>query len=353
MDKYKYWIWLVELKNLGPINQKKLLKEFNKPEKIYNATLEQLLKIKGIGIKRAKSIFEDKSMDKSIEILNNVKKNNIKILTLDDELYDKDISVIDKMPIVLYYKGHLKKNDIKIGIVGSRRCTNYAKETTKIVSTYLAKNDVTVVSGMAKGIDSYAHTACLNAGGYTIAFLGSGVDICYPKEHMRLYRKIISNGAVISEYPPGTEAYPKNFAKRNFLIASFSKKLFVAQAAKRSGSLITAGYMKKQNKEILVLPNKINVKESVGTNNLILEGGTIFINNRQLFENKNKKEKINSENIVEDEIKNRIIEILSTESLTSNQLKKKFDNVDISEKLFELEFDNILKIVAGSYRLGS
>ncbi|MEA1975466.1 MAG: DNA-processing protein DprA, partial [Bacillota bacterium] len=323
MDKYLYWVWLVELQNLGPITQKKLLEEFNNPESIYNATKEELLKIKGIGKTRAKKIYEDKSLIKAKKILEKVKQNKMNILIMNDELYDERLLKIDKMPILLYYKGFLRKNDKRIGIVGSRRCTTYAKEITNSISTYLAKKDVTIVSGMAKGIDGYAHTACLNAKGYTIAVLGSGVDICYPKEHMKLYKTIIKNGAVISEYPPGIEAYPKNFAKRDFLIACFSDKLFVAQASRKSGALITAKYMKNLKREVFALPNKITIKESIGANNLILEGATILLNKNQLLENEkdiNKNIEIsNDKEIIKDEVETKIINILKNKVLTKNQ----------------------------------
>ena len=350
----KYYIWLVELKNLGPVNQRKLLKKFKNPESIYNATEEELVNIKGIGEKRANNIFENKSLIKANKIIEEVKKNKIKILTINDELYDERLKEIDKMPIVLYYKGNIKKNDKRIGIVGSRRCTTYAKDITKNISKYLAINDITIVSGMAKGIDSYAHSACLNANGYTIAILGSGVDICYPKEHIKLYRKIIGNGAVISEYPPGTKAYPQNFAKRDFLISCFSDKLFVAQASKKSGSLITANYMMKLNKEVYALPNKIDIKESIGTNNLILKGATILLNKNQLFKEENQENNniVNDDKVkIKDEIKKQIIDLIKKEKLTKNQLKVKFPKNDINQKLFELEFNDEIKVVSRLYRI--
>lgn len=134
---------------------------------------------------------------------------------------------------------------------------------------------------MAKGIDGYSHTACINAGGYTIAFLGGGVDEVYPKEHAKLMEKIIANGAVISEYPPETKPYPKNFPKRNRLISAFSDKLLVIEAGENSGSLITAQFTKKYNREVLAVPNNIFSKESRGCNKLILNGATLYMYPKQ------------------------------------------------------------------------
>ncbi|MCK5762940.1 MAG: DNA-processing protein DprA [Clostridiales bacterium] len=285
MDKLIYWVWLAEINKFGPINQRKLLHEFQSPEKIYKASKDELLQVKGIGDALADGIIKNKSLVNAEYILKEAKKKNIEILTIEDELYPKEISKINKMPVVLYYKGTLRKNDKRIGIMGSRRCTDYAKEVTKEVSSYLAKNDVTIISGMAKGIDSYAHMACIDAKGYTIAVLSSGVDICYPKEHMNLYKKIIETGAVVSEYPPGTKIFYKNFLKKNFLIAALSETLIIPEADKTSGFLAAIKDAMKQGKKTFAVPNRINVTESEGTNELILEGATILINKEQLVDN--------------------------------------------------------------------
>lgn len=137
---------------------------------------------------------------------------------------------------------------------------------------------------MAKGIDSYAHIACINKGGYTIAFLGCGVDVVYPKEHLKLMEKIIETGLVISEYPPGTKPDANNFPKRNRLISAFSKKLLVAEATEDSGSLITAEYARKYGRKVFAVPNNIFSTESKGCNNLILNGATIYISQNQLLQ---------------------------------------------------------------------
>jgi len=126
--------------------------------------------------------------------------------------------------------------------------------------------EVAVISGMAKGIDGYAHTACIRAGGRTVAFLGGGVDICYPKEHDTLHRAIIENGAVVSEYPPGTKPYYRNFARRNYLISSWAQKILVVQAGEKSGALITARHALSANKMVLAVPDRISEKTSIGNN---------------------------------------------------------------------------------------
>ena len=158
-------------------------------------------------------------------------------------------------PPMLYYKGNIKKKDQTVGIVSARRCSQEAKQETVFLASGYAKARIAVVSGMAKGIDSYAHTACLNAGGYTIAILGNGLDICYPSEHHKLMKCIEEKGLLLSEYPPGTPPSRYTFPRRNRLISSWSDKLIIIQAGKGSGALITAEYSRKYGR-------KVEMKES-------------------------------------------------------------------------------------------
>ena len=278
-----YWIWLNTIDGLGPVMQRKLLNHFKNPKNIFDADEYEIMKVKNLGIIRAKEI-KNTSLEKSKEILDKCEKNKVKILSIYDDLYPNQVKNIISSPTLLYYKGEIRKNIMGVGIVGSRRCTSYGKTIAIEAASYLAKNNITVISGMAKGIDGYAHTACLKAGGYTVAFLGSSPDVCYPKEHNILMESIIENGAVISEYPPETKALSKHFPKRNFLISSFSQKLLVVEAAQKSGALITAHFSSKINRKVFAVPNNIYQKTSSGTNNLILEGAKIYLNPEQLLE---------------------------------------------------------------------
>ncbi len=282
----EYWVWLTLLKGIGPIIAKKLLDELWTPENIYNADYDQLIKITGIGSATANIILDSKSLEASKTILNNCVKNSIKILTCCDSIYSGIFTKYPKMPIVLYYKGEIK-NKIGIAIIGSRRCSSYGKRVVVEAAEYLAKNNISVISGMAKGIDGYAHTACLNAGGYTVAFLGNGLDTCYPKEHISLMESIIENGAVISEYPPGVKARADHFPRRNFLISSFSEKILVVEASKDSGALITANIAKEQGKKVVAVPSEIYSATGEGTNQLIFDGAEIYLNSNQLLPDHN------------------------------------------------------------------
>lgn len=281
----EYLIWLTQIKGIGPVLQKKLLNYFKDVESIYNADEKDLLIVDGIGSLLAKNITNSKCLNKTNSILDEVHKKGIKILAFDDPLYPSCAKKASDSPILLYYKGNIREDIKGIAIVGSRRCSDYGKRITIEAASYLAQNDIPVISGMAKGIDGYAHTACIKNGGYTIAFLGSGLNFCYPKEHIELMESIIENGAVISQYPPNMSPRPEYFPKRNALISSWSEKMLVVEATEKSGALITASIAKKQGKEVFVPPHEIYSYTGRGTNKLLIEGSNIYLNPSQLFLN--------------------------------------------------------------------
>ena len=177
-------------------------------------------------------------LQKSREILNRCEQNAIDIVIREDERYPLRFRGIPDMPAVLYAKGEMRINDYSrsAGIVGARRCTSEGKQRAIDTATALSIQGDAIVSGMAKGIDSYAHTAALKSGGYTVAVLGSGPDICYPKEHVELYEAITQKGCVLSEYPPGTVPREFNFPERNRLIAALSDELYVINTGRNSGT---------------------------------------------------------------------------------------------------------------------
>ena len=358
-----YWIWLTQIDGVGPKRQRVLLNKFNNPENIYRASLVELLECDGIGSKTARTIIEAKTLEKAKIVLDNVNKLNIKLLTLDNPLYPDDAKNIAEMPILLYYKGKLINNSMGVAIVGARRCSEYGKIVTNEVATYLAKQNIPVISGMAKGIDGYAHTSCLKSDGYTIAMMGNGLDMCYPPEHIELMERIIDNGAIISEYPPGVRPNPRHFPKRNLLISAWSYKILVIEAGAKSGALITANYGKQYGREIFAVPDNIYNLESIGSNRLINDGATIYLDKEQLlignrYEFKIKVKDNNSTSTSSlnhlGELEKVIIEILLTdESKTLEELSILL-NMDIMQlvgklSLMEMEDKVVIKgsIVSG------
>ena len=215
---------------------------------------------------------------KAEEILNKMERENIRIITLMDKTYPKNLQRIYDKPILLYAKGNtnLLKSLKKISIIGSRNCSEYGKIVTQKLSYMLAKKDYTIVSGMAKGIDSYAHKGTLTAKGNTIAILGSGVNYIYPEENKRLYNKILEqNGLILSEYGIDTKPIPEYFPARNRLISGISDKILITEASRKSGTMITANFAIEQGKTVYAVPGNITSTRSEGTNELIKDGAIL------------------------------------------------------------------------------
>lgn len=279
----EYWIWLRQMGGVGTVLEKRLLDRFKSPKAIYEANEEELMSVEGIGAVLAKVIRRNRSLDQAESLLEKALKNDMKLLTYHDPLYPALAKEYRDAPTLLYYKGQLRQNSTGVVIVGSRRCTAYGKRAAVEAAGFLAEKNIPVISGMAKGIDGYAHTGCLKSGGYTIAFLGNGVDICYPKEHETLMAGIIENGAVISQYPPNTRPRPEYFPQRNALISSWSEKVLVVEAAEKSGALITAQFARAQGKEVYALPHEIYSPSGRGVNQLIADGAFVYLQPSQLL----------------------------------------------------------------------
>lgn len=271
----KYWIWLSRIEGLGPIKIKQLLELYRTPEKIWKLNKDELMKVKGIGEKIADQILNleyRKNLEQYIEYM---KKYNIGIVTILDSDYPKMLKHIYDAPVVLYYKGNkeLLNNENTIAMIGSRQCTDYGKKVSVRLAYELVKKGICIVSGMAKGIDSYSHIGCIKAGGKTIAVLGSGVDYIYPKENVRLYNAILQTGGlIISEYVIGTKPNKLNFPARNRIISGLSKGVVVIEAKKKSGTLNTVDFALEQGKDVFVVPGNITSLNSEGTNELIKQG---------------------------------------------------------------------------------
>ena len=207
-------------------------------------------------------------------------ENIIKTILIENPKYPEKLRQIYDPPKKLYVMGNAEiLNDLSIAIVGCRETTEYGKKAAIYFASNLAKQDINIVSGLAKGIDSYAHIGALQAKGKTIAVIGSGLDIIYPKENEKLAQEIIkSGGAIISEYPLGTKPEKEHFPARNRIISGLSNGVLVVEAKEKSGSLITADFAMEQGKDVFVVPGNINSLNSVGTNNLIKDGA-ILVNN--------------------------------------------------------------------------
>ncbi len=285
MEEY-YLMWLSRIEGIGIKRIRMLLDYFHSAEEVWNAKREQLAALRGIPEKTINAILCAKDEKKLNHWIEELEEKGIKFHSFLHPLYPNLLKQIYSPPVGIYIKGSLPDDDIdKISLVGARRCSRYGANVTYQMSKDLAKANIVVVSGMAKGIDTMAHKGILDGGGQTIAVLGSGIDVCYPAENKELMERIIKNGCIISEYPPGTEPAPHYFPNRNRIIAGLSKVVVVVEAGKKSGTLITADIALESGREVFVVPGNITSALSEGTNNLIKQGCPIVTEtNDILFE---------------------------------------------------------------------
>lgn len=248
----KYYLWLSLLPGIGQKSFFKLLSVFEDPKAVYMAGEERLRKNTDLRPAQIASLVQNKDLSKSLFIIEKCRRLGIKIITYRSSDFPERMIIGDDTPLIIYTIGDTGLFDFPktIGIVGSRRCTQSDKSKAVECAMHYIDNGWLVISGMAKGIDSYAHTACVNSGSPTVAVLASGLDICYPQEHNRLMECIKKNGLLVSEYPPGTRPERYNFPRRNRIIASLSDDLIVINPGNRSGANITAEYAEKYGKEV-------------------------------------------------------------------------------------------------------
>jgi len=353
-------LWFNNINGLGNKTKNKLIEYFGNIENIYNVS--------------------DNVLNSFLESINNrlqITKDLEKIKMLREKLYEKNIyfvypghkkypaklmNIYDK-PRILYVKGKIKEEiniyNKNVGIVGSRLPDIYGEEMSRVFARDLAKNGINIVSGLAKGIDSKAHEGCLEAGGYTVAVIGCGINVVYPRENIELYREIEKKGAIISEYCLDVQPNSGFFPQRNRIISGMSDSIFVVEARQKSGSLITVDYGLEQGKQIYALPGRVLDKNSVGTNNLIKMGAVCVtepndiimdMNGQCFFDNNDMcKEKSDINNIKEKNslapIEKMVYSCLSLEPMYIDEIIHKL-NIDITKTistLYILEEKKLIK----------
>ena len=267
MEEIDY-IELSFIKGLGNKTIKELLSFYGTPENIFNADdLE-----KTFGKKVTKLIKERDTREAAEKEYQKASEKDVKIIHFNDKNYPENLKEIPDPPVYFYLKGELPIPQDCIAVVGSRKFSTYGKVVTRSIVKRLIENNITVVSGMASGIDSIAHRSCIENGGKTIAVLGSGIDVIYPSENVGLYRDIVKNGAVISEFPLGTKPSKFTFPQRNRIVAGLSYGTIVVEAPKKSGSLITANLANEYGRAVFAVPTNINNPNGEGCNELLKQG---------------------------------------------------------------------------------
>jgi DNA processing protein len=270
------WLALGRIRGVGGVSFKKITARFADPAAVFRASAAELAEIEGLHRELIHSIanFNDwAEIDKEIQ---RARAAGIKMIPFSDAAYPGSLRAIADPPPLLYVKGELRDNDSKaIAIVGSRSASDYGRRIARDLARGLASFGFTVVSGMARGIDGMAHESALQAGGRTLAVLGSGVDRAYPPEHEMLYRRISESGAVISELPMGARPIAFNFPARNRLISGLSLGVVVVEATEKSGSLITASLAAEQGREVFAVPGEAGASRSRGSHRLIRQGAKL------------------------------------------------------------------------------
>lgn len=276
------WVRLNIAEGLGIARKLELLRMVKTPEAVFEMSRKEWI---GLGLKQsqADSLLNADKLRESAEIIKLAEKKGIRIIPLDDEEYPELLRYIHDPPLVLYVKGVIPRG-LGFGVVGSRKATGYGMNTAFRLASELAEEGFIIVSGMARGIDTAAHTGALHAGGQTIAVLGCGPDRAYPPENRGLMERIARNGAVVSEYPPGVEPQTYHFPVRNRVISGISIGILVVEASQKSGSLITAQAALEQGRDVFAIPGNINHHNSMGTNRLIREGAKLVLSTEDILE---------------------------------------------------------------------
>jgi DNA processing protein len=308
MDTKAYWVGFNLVRGVGAVRLKNILDHFGNLEIAWNAPAEGLISA-GIPARVVENfLMIRKQVDLNV-IMDRIETQGVKVLTWEDDSYPRRLKEISQPPPVIFVRGSINvEDDWAVSVVGTRRVTPYGRQVAMEIARFLAQNGVTLVSGLARGVDAIAHQAAMQEGGRTIAVLGSGVDVIYPPEHRKLADEIMKQGAVISDYPLGTQPESSNFPPRNRIIAGLSLATIVVEAGETSGALITAEFAAEQGREVFAVPGSILTPQSEGTNKLIEEGARPLLR------------------------MNEILEILKLEQIPEKQFTRKTINATSEEK---------------------
>jgi len=355
-EKLSSILRLLLTKGLGSVKIRSLLAQFGSPEAIISADYEILAQ--ALGDKIASNILSSNAVGKIDEIIESIEKAKMKVFIWGDEAYPKNLLDIPHAPPILFVHGEILPQDERaIAIVGTRRPSVTGKIFTENLASELAQYGLTIVSGLAIGIDSVAHSAALKANGRTIAILGSGLDTIYPKENRGLVKKIIANGAVISELLPGTPPEAFNFPGRNRIISGLSLGAVIVEAGERSGALITAQHAKAQGKPVFAVPGSPSTSQSKGTNALLKKGAHLITNASDVLEELGidvvKQETVSKgyetvQNLSED--LRKVFEQLKYEPIHIDDLARNtgFNTPSLLNILLQLELKGLIKQLPGT-----
>ena len=340
MDEKKYWVGFNLIKGIGAVRVQGLISFFGDLESAWSAIPADLAGA-GLNLKLIERVVQARENVDLDKVWGKIEKQGIKILTWQDESYPQRLKEIDQPPPVLYIRGEYLPDDLfAVAIVGTRRVTPYGRQITEELSSFLAANGMTVVSGLARGVDAIAHQVSLRAGGRTIGVLGSGVDKIYPPEHRALAEQMMERGAIISDYAPGTPPEASNFPPRNRIISGLSLAVVVVEAGETSGALITADFAAEQGREVFAVPGSILAPQSKGTNKLIQRGALPLLSVNDLMQ------ALDITRVGEQKVARKIIPADTTEARLFSVLGSEPLHVDEIRSLAELPIEKVSATLA-------
>lgn len=286
MNELIYWMWLMRLEKISIKQKNLLLDQFMSPEVIYSLSPETLAKTKVLDQKTVNYLCQVRSLDKAKQDLTYMEKNNIQLIPRGDLRFPESLANLYMPPLALYAKGDLTllHAPLTIGIIGSRNPTVAGEKYAKLFSHSLSSVGVTIVSGLADGIDGRSHWGSVNELGSTIGVLGSGIDICYPRVNKKLFELMTEKALIITEFNLGEKPLPYHFPQRNRIISGLSQGVLVIEARKKSGSLITVNHALEQGKNIYVIPGDISGANWAGGNQLLKEGAKLVTDPKDILE---------------------------------------------------------------------
>ena len=348
-----YWIGFNLVKGIGAGRLRRLLDHFGTIDRAWYASRREL-RLAGLGEQTADKLISVRNLVDLEKLIDDIKKQDIRIVTWNDGDYPERLREIDLPPPVLFVRGVFSPKDHwGVGIVGTRRVTSYGRTVTTDLVRALVPLGVTIISGLARGVDTIAHRAALTMGGRTIGVLGSGVDRIYPPENRSLVNAMIGQGAVISDYAVGTAPDGGNFPPRNRIISGLSMVVVIIEAGVQSGALITANFAADQGREVFALPGNITAPQSQGTNKLIKQGARPLTSPEDVIEildltrmiEQSETRSILPETVEEEQI----CTLLSLEPLDINEISAQtgLEISNVSATLTMMELKGLIRQVEG------
>ena len=351
----QYEYWFANLKGISDKRKREIRAQFPSAQALYYIE-ETALKRYAIGDKE-RAIILDSTRTWNLKEIDKLEDQGVQMVCYQDGAYPKRLKHISAPPYALYYKGTLPKETMKtVAIVGARECSPYGESMARVFAKELAAAGVSIISGMARGVDGAAQQGALDVGGSSFAILGCGVDICYPRDKIGLYMELQECGGVLSEFPIGTPPLPQHFPARNRIISGLSDVVLVMEAKEKSGSLITADMALEQGKDVYALPGPVNSRLSRGCNVLLKQGAEVLLSPEELLaelgiSGKMKNENQEQKKLVLETAENMVYSCLDFHPKNLEQLMSatKFSVVKLLDVLMSLELKGLIREISKNY----